>query len=101
MGNNQYTEKEALKDALEAQKQISGMFNSFTNECMHPELHKTMLDILNDEHSIQFDVFNDMHKRGYYPVAPAEQDKVNKMKDTHEAQVSSGQNQQNPKVPRI
>lgn len=90
--NNCYTEKEALHDALEAQKQIAGMFNSYSNECANNEVRKVMLDILNDEHSIQFDVFNDMQKRGYYPVSPAQQDKITKMKNTYSQQAggSSG-----------
>ena len=66
------------------------MFNSYSNECANPQVRKVMLDILNDEHSIQFDVFNDMSKRGYYPVSPAQQDKVNQMKNTYAQQASSG-----------
>ena len=88
--NNCFTEKEALHDALEAQKQITGMFNSYSNECANTEVRKVMLDILNDEHSIQFDVFNDMQKRGYYPVSPAQQDKVTKMKNTYSQQAGGG-----------
>ena len=66
-----YSDKEVLEDALTAQKHITGMFNTSSNECVHPELRKTMLDILNDEHSIQFDVFDDMHQRGMYPTPSA------------------------------
>jgi|GEM_PF-125000 len=87
---NCFTEKEALHDALEAQKQITGMFNSYSNECANSEVRKVMLDILNDEHSIQFDVFNDMQKRGYYPVSPAQQDKITKMKNTYSQQAGGG-----------
>ncbi len=89
-GSNCFSEKEVLHDALEAQKHITGMFNSYSNECANPQVRKVMLDILNDEHSIQFDVFNDMSKRGYYPVSPAQQDKVNQMKSTYAQQASSG-----------
>lgn len=92
MNNNAstcFTEKEVLHDALEAQKHVTGMFNSYSNECANPQVRKVMLDILNDEHSIQFDVFNDMQKRGYYPVTPAQQDKVNQIKSTYAQQASS------------
>lgn len=89
-GSNSFTEKEVLHDALEAQKHVTGMFNNYSNECANPQVRKVMLDILNDEHSIQFDVFNDMQTRGYYPVTPAQQDKVNQIKSTYAQQASSG-----------
>ena len=78
-----YSEKEVLHDALSAQKSMTGLLNSFSNECANPGVRKIMLDILDDEHAIQFDVFNDMHARGYYPTTPAQQDKVCKLKDTY------------------
>lgn len=84
--NNGFSEKEVLLDALTAQKGMTGMLNNFSNECANPEVRKVMLDILNDEHSIQFDVFNDMQTRGYYQVTPAQQDKVTKVKDTYAQQ---------------
>ncbi len=89
-GSNSFTEKEVLHDALEAQKHVTGMFNNYSNECANPQVRKVMLDILNDEHSIQFDVFNDMQTRGYYSVTPAQQDKVNQIKSTYAQQASSG-----------
>lgn len=87
--NNGFSEKEVLHDALESQKQVTGMLNSFSNECANPEVRKVMLDILNDEHSIQFDVFNDMQRRGYYPVSAAQQDKITQIKNTYAQQASN------------
>lgn len=86
MQNSNFTDKEILHDALTAQKGATGMFNNFSNECACPELHKIMLDILNDEHAIQFEVFNDMHQRGFYPTPEAQQDKINQTKQTYSAQ---------------
>ncbi len=80
MQNSNFTEKEILQDALTAQKGATGMFNTFSNECACPNLQKIMLDILNDEHAIQFDVFNDMSQRGFYPTTSAPQDKINQLK---------------------
>ncbi len=87
--NSGFSEKEVLFDALSAQKSMTGMFNTYSNECANPEVRKVMLDILNDEHSIQFDVFSDIQSRGYYSVTPAQQDKVTKVKDTYAQQASA------------
>ena len=85
-GSECYTEKEVLHDALTMEKNITGTLNNFSNECANDNVRKVMLDILNDEHAIQFDVFNDMHARGYYPTTPAQQDKVNQIKSTYAKQ---------------
>lgn len=86
---SQFTEKEILHDALTSQKNITGLFNASSNECACKELQKTMLDILNDEHAIQFDVFSDMHSRGYYPTTAAQQDKIQQARSTHAQQASN------------
>lgn len=77
MQSNTFTDKEILHDALTTQKNITGLFNTFSNECACQDLKKVMLDILNDEHAIQFKVFSDMNQKGYYPTTPAQQDKIN------------------------
>lgn len=71
-----YTDKEVLGDGLDAQKGATNLFNTMANECVHDDLRNTLLDILEEEHSMQVDVFNMMHQRGLYPTPPAEQQKV-------------------------
>ena len=39
-----------------------------------------LLDILEEEHEIQQDVFCMMHERGFYPTPEAEQKKVDQLK---------------------
>ena len=80
-----YTEKEILVDALATQKATTGNFNTCANECAHEELRQTMMKILNEEHSIQQDVFNMMHDKGYYPTPAAEQQKVQAVKQQYSA----------------
>lgn len=77
-----YTEKEILADALEAEKSATALYNLVANECACPELKHTIVDLLNDEHELQFDVFTSMHDRGYYPTPKAEQQKVDEAKKT-------------------
>lgn len=71
-----YTEKEIYGDALAAQKSATSQFNMAANECMHEDVRKTMMHILNQEHDIQKDVFDGMHAAGYYPTPAAEEKKV-------------------------
>lgn len=75
-----YTDKEVLCDGLSTQKATTGKFNMSANECANPQLRDTVLKILEQEHSIQFEVFNMMHQRGLYQTLPAQQQKVQEAK---------------------
>ncbi|MGL4738301.1 MAG: spore coat protein [Cellulosilyticaceae bacterium] len=81
-----FGEKEILTDALDSEKSATCLYNTFANECVHPDLRDTLLNILDQEHDIQFDVFNAMHARGYYPTPAAEQQKIAEAKQMHAAQ---------------
>lgn len=70
-------DKEILQDGLISQKQISGSYNSYAGECVSQPLRSAFLNILNDEHAIQADLFCDMQQRGWYPVEAADQNKIN------------------------
>lgn len=72
----QYTDKEILGDGLSTQKATTDLFNTASNECVHGNVRSTMLKILEQEHSIQNEVFNMMHERGYYETPAAEEKKV-------------------------
>ena len=81
MNNYQgFTDQEILTDMLTSQKTITGVYNTSSNECMHPALREDFLNILRDEHNIQSSVFNEMEKRGWYCPAPAEAQKINETK---------------------
>ena len=78
-----YTEKEILGDALSTQKATTVLFNQLSNECVHEDLRETLLDILEEEHEIQQDVFCMMHKKGLYPTPAAEESKVQQLKQQY------------------
>lgn len=69
--NKTYSDKEKITDALMSQRFITGNYNNFANECAHPEIKQLALDILNDEHAIQHDVFVEMQNHGWYEVKQA------------------------------
>ena len=80
-----YTDKEILGDGLCTQKNTTGKFNMAAYECAHPQLRRTILQILEQEHNIQFDVFNIMHQKGLYQTPPAEDKKVQEAKQKYAA----------------
>ena len=80
-----YTEKEILGDALAAQKAATAEMNTAANECVHEDVRETLLDILEEEHEIQQDVFLMMHDKGMYPTPEAEQKKVDQLKQQYKA----------------
>lgn len=71
-----FTDKEILGDGLSAQKSATEKFNTFAGECVHDSLRNTMMNILEQEHSISTEVFHMMHQRGMYQTPPAEEKKI-------------------------
>ena len=80
INNYNLTDREIMDDVLTSQKHITGVYNTFSNECVNQQLQIDMLTILNEEHNMQFNVFCDMQKRGWYSPATAEQQKVTEAK---------------------
>jgi spore coat protein CotF len=81
--NTNFHDKEMLTDVLASQKSITGGYNTVVNECACSRLKSDMLNILNDEHKIQHDVFLEMQKRGWYPTEAADQNKINQVKQQY------------------
>jgi spore coat protein CotF len=76
-----FSEKDILGDALNTEKNATNLYNMSANECVHDNLRCTMMDLLEKEHEIQVDVFNQMHTMGYYPTPAAESKKMQDIKD--------------------
>ncbi len=71
-------EKEMLQDSLISQKLITGSYNTFAGECVNPQLRGAFLNILDEEHCIQADIFSHLQDNGWYQVEPADAQKVQK-----------------------
>ena len=69
-------EKELLQDGLLVQKHITDSYNTFAGECVNEQLRGAMLNILDDEHRIQADIFCNLQSHGWYQVEAAEQQKI-------------------------
>ena len=81
-------DKTMLTDALTSQKTVTTGYNTFANECACPNLRQEMMDLLSDEHDIQYELFQEMDKRGWYPTTPAEKQKITDLKKQFESEAS-------------
>lgn len=77
----QMQEREILDDMLSTQKMITGLYNTYANECATATVRDEFLSILNEEHQMQVEVLDEMQKRGWYPIPAAEQQKIIQAKE--------------------
>jgi spore coat protein CotF len=88
---NAFGAKEMMEDVLSSQKWITESYNTFANECSSPALKSEFVNLLNEEHQIQHDLFSEMHKRGWYAVEQADQNKVSQAKQKYTSQSPNAQ----------
>lgn len=74
------TDKDYLSEFLDTQKQLTANYNYYAGECVNTELRSSMLALLDEEHDIQSDIFNQMHARGWYQVKGADPAEVTTVK---------------------
>jgi len=79
--NIPFNDKERLGDALASHKQMTSDYNSFANESATPEVVSKVMEILREEHDIQRDMWCEMNSRGWYPTEPADDNKLNGVKN--------------------
>ena len=79
-----FSDKDRITDALNSQKYVTDHYNSFANETASPELRTTVMQILTEEHDIQYDLFCEMTNRGWYPTEVAEAHKVTEAKNKYQ-----------------
>lgn len=78
-----FSDKDILTDVLSSQKFVTDGYNTFTNECATPAVRTDFVNILNEEHMIQSEVFTEMQGRGWYATEAADQNKVNQAKQKY------------------
>lgn len=83
MATQGFADKDMMTDVLSSQKSITGVYNTYANECACVNLKADMMNILKEEHQIQHDVFTEMQKRGWYQTEPAEMTKINEAKQKY------------------
>lgn len=91
MAGNNFDDKQILTDALSTQKMITSNYNNFVNESATPEVRNDVMNILSEEHQIEYSLFSEMQRRGWYQVTQAEQQKVMQAKNKFAQAVSQPQ----------
>ncbi len=74
------TEREMMTDSLLSQKVMAEAYNTYTDECSDTQLRNAFLSILNDEHDINSQIFEEMCARGWKKPKKAEQTEVLQVK---------------------
>lgn len=85
MNAAQFADKDILTDILSSQKFITDGYNTYANECATPALKTDFMNILNEEHRIQNEVFNEMQSRGWYATEAANKDKICQAKQKYQS----------------
>lgn len=70
------TDKEIVEDILSAQKQMTGSYNIYANECATQAVRDALMNLLNEEHLIQTDVFTQMQNRNWYTPKTASLEEI-------------------------
>ncbi len=87
---NSMADKELLTDSLSSQKFITDQYNTFANECSSPQLRTAFMDILQEEHQMQAELFDEMSSRGWYQVQMADSDKISQTKTKFQNESAQG-----------
>ena len=66
MNPNCFDDRAMISDALSSQKFISDGYNTCANEAAATTVKSTLMSLLEEEHSIQHDLFAQMQKRGSF-----------------------------------
>ncbi len=73
---NTFDDQAKMTDALNTQKAITEDYNHYAGECATKKRKDKLMKILSEEHDMQFEIFSEMQKRGWYEPKPAPQQKV-------------------------
>ncbi len=69
-------EQEYLTDLLMGEKKMSSNYDTYASECVNVQLRDQFLQILNQGHKTQTDLFNQAKSKGWYQVEQAPASKV-------------------------
>ncbi|MBE6798403.1 MAG: spore coat protein [Ruminococcaceae bacterium] len=73
-------DKQILEEMLTLQKHTDLNYSMFADECATMAMHTDVMNILNEEHKIQSELFSEMSANGWYSPADAESQKIEQAK---------------------
>lgn len=71
-------DQERLTDFLVTEKKMTANYDTFASECVDTNLRDAFLNIFNQGHVTQTDLFKIAQQNGWYQVEQAPQDKITK-----------------------
>ena len=84
--NSGFDDKMMMSDLLNAEKQMTAVYNTFLCESETTEVMNCLSGILSDEHSIKNEIFQEMSSKGWYKTQKAEDSKLNQAKQQFKKQ---------------
>lgn len=81
MENNCFYDREMLTDVLSTQKFLTANYNINAMESSGQKVKDTMMSLLDEEQTLQREIFQEMQSRGWYPTENAPCDKIQEVKD--------------------
>ncbi len=69
-------DQERITDFLCSEKKMSANYDTYASECVNLSLRDDFLNIFNQSHQTQTDLFRLAQSKGWYQVEPAPQNKV-------------------------
>lgn len=70
-------DQERITDLILMEKKMSANYNEFASECVNPQLRSQFLNLLNQDHTIQEQLFQAAQSRGWYQTQPADGAQIN------------------------
>lgn len=70
-------DQERITDLILLEKKMSSNYNEFASECVNPQLRSQFLQLLNQDHVIQEQLFQAAQSRGWYQTQPADGVQIN------------------------
>ncbi|RBP46936.1 spore coat protein [Garciella nitratireducens] len=83
-----FSEKELLQDLLATEKQVISSYSVGMTESSCPNLRNTLEQNFKNVEKIQYNIFNAMHQKGWYPIKDAAAPEVQQLKNESNTMVS-------------
>ncbi len=80
MNKTCFQDQEMMNDVLSTQKFIAEGYNTNATEAKNATVKTAMMSLLDEEHTLQHRVFQEMEKRGWYQTENAPQQKIDQAK---------------------
>lgn len=79
-GNQKLCDKDIAADALNSQRRATDSYNTFLGEINCPDVRQPFMNLLQEEHQLENQIFDLMNQKGWYPVIQADQQQIQQAK---------------------